>query len=89
MALSVAVLATGILIGAGYLIVAHLFDPCSRGWWDFSTTVGDTELCSVQGEIAQRFHLLLHAFLGVMSASVAAIVYRRARLFGWWPPGKI
>lgn len=81
-----AVLATGLLIGVGFLAGGHLFDPCDRGWWKFSTTIGGTPLCSTRGDIAQRFHLLLHALLGVSTALIAVFVYRRRGLFQWWPP---
>ena len=83
---SVAVFATGLLISTGFLEVGHLLDPCARGWWDDSSTVGDEPLCSIQGEIAVRFHLLLHGASGLLAATVAAVIYRRARLFEWWPP---
>jgi hypothetical protein len=46
----------------------------------------DHRLCSTRGDIFERFHLLLHATLGVLAACIAAFVYRRRRLFGWWPP---
>jgi hypothetical protein len=83
---AVAVFATGPLIGTGFLDAAHLLDPCARGWWDFSTTVGDTRVCSAQGEIAVRFHLLLHGAFGVLAAAAAAVIYKRTNLFSWWPP---
>jgi hypothetical protein len=53
-------------------------DPCVRGWWDYYD--GDTSLCHSRGDIAQRFHLLLHATFGVLSAGIAAVIYRRADL---------
>jgi hypothetical protein len=77
---------TGLLIGTGYLLLSHLVDPCARGWWDSSTSFGDTAACAGAGDIAERFHLLLHAVFGVISAGVAALIYRHRRLFGWWPP---
>ncbi len=83
--IAVAVLATGFLIGTVYLMVAHLADPCDRNWWDSATTVGDTPLCSPFGDIAERFHLLLHATFGALAASAAALIYRRKSLFDWWP----
>jgi len=83
---SVGVFATGLLISTGFLEVGHLVDPCARGWWDFSTTVGDERLCSTQGEISVRFHLLLHGASGALAAVVATVIYRRASLFEWWPP---
>jgi hypothetical protein len=86
---AMAVLVTGLLIGVGFLEGGHLVDPCARGWWDFSNTVGDTRLCSTRGDIDERFHLLLHASIGVLAASIAAFVYRRRSLFGWWPPEAI
>lgn len=81
-----AVFATGLLISTGFLELGHVLDPCERGWWDLSTSVGDERVCSVQGEIAVRFHLLLHGASGALAATVAAITYRRANLFAWWPP---
>jgi len=82
---AVAVFFTGLLIGVGYLVAAHIADPCVRGWWDSVTAIGDTSLCDSHGEIAQRFHLLLHATFGVLSAGIAAVIYRGAGLFVWWP----
>ena len=82
----VAVFATGILVATGFLEVGHLLDPCARGWWGRTTTVGGAPLCSAQGEIALRFHLLLHGGSGVLAAGVAVAIHRRARLFEWWPP---
>jgi hypothetical protein len=84
--LSVAVFATGLLISTVFLDVAHLADPCARGWWDFTTTMGDTRLCAPQGDINVRFHLLLHGAFGLFAAVVAAVIYRRKNLFNWWPP---
>jgi hypothetical protein len=78
---AVGVFATGLLVGTGYLTGGHLVDPCDRGWWGFSTDLGDTRLCSSNGDIAIRFHLLLHATLGVVSALVAVVIYRRRNLF--------
>lgn len=83
---STAVFATGLLISTGFLEIGHVLDPCARGWWDFSTTVGDERLCSTQGEIAVRFHLLLHGASGALAATIAAVIYKRTNLFGWWPP---
>ncbi len=82
---AVVVFATGLLIGTVYLVGAHLADPCDRGWWDFETRIGGARLCSSQGDIAQRFHLLLHGIAGVLAATVAAILYQRARLIDWRP----
>jgi hypothetical protein len=84
--LAAGVFATGLVVGTGYLTGGHLIDPCDRGWWGFSTDLGGTKLCSSNGDIAVRFHLLLHATLGVVSALVAVVIYRRRNLFGWWPP---
>lgn len=81
---AVIVFATGLLIGTVYLVGAHLADPCDRGWWDFDTKVGGARLCSSQGEIAQRFHLLLHGIAGVLAAAVAATLFRRTHLISWW-----
>ena len=83
---AVAVFATGPLVSTGFLDVAHLLDPCVRGWWDLSTTVGESRLCSVQGEIDVRFHLVLHGAFGVLAAAVAAVIYKRTGLINWWPP---
>lgn len=83
---SVAVFATGPLISTGFLDAGHLLDPCARGWWDLLSTVGDAPLCSVQGEIAIRFHLLLHGAFGALAAAVAAVIYKRTGLIDWWPP---
>jgi hypothetical protein len=82
----VAAFATGLLISTGFLEVGHLLDPCERGWWDFATKVGDERLCSPEGEIAVRFHHLLHGASGALAATVAAVIYRRLNLFDWWPP---
>lgn len=82
----VAVFATGLIISTVFLDVAHLADPCARDWWDFSTAVGDTRVCSARGEIAVRFHLLLHGAFGLLAAGAAAFIYRRRKLFNWWPP---
>ncbi len=79
-AASVAVFATGFLVGVGFLEGGHLLDPCVRGWWDFGTKVGDARLCL--DDIAVRFHLLLHATTGVTSASVAVLIYRRKTFLG-------
>jgi hypothetical protein len=87
--LAIGVGITGLLIGVGYLFVGHLVDPCDRGWWDSSTRFGDTAACAGRGDIAEQYHLLLHAILGVISAGVAALVYRHWRLFGWWRPEAI
>lgn len=87
--LAIGVGITGLLIGVGYLFVGHLVDPCDRGWWDSSTRFGDTAACAGRGDIAEQYHLLLHAILGVISAGVAALVYRHWRLFGWWRPEEI
>ena len=87
-----AVFATGLLIGIGYLIGGHLVDPCDRGWSDARSRVGDQPLCERFGlelNVHTRFHLLLHASLGVLSSAVAALLYRRTRLFGWWPPERV
>lgn len=88
-AVSVAVFATGLLVSIGYFFGGHLLDPCARGWLVFGDTVGDAFLCSSRtiasfsepvtasgGDIATRFHLLLHATTGVLSASVAVWIYR-------------
>ncbi|MDH5521405.1 MAG: hypothetical protein OEZ14_12830 [Acidimicrobiia bacterium] len=83
---AVGVFATGLIISTVFLDVAHLVDPCARNWWDFSTTVGDTRMCSPQGEVAVRFHLLLHGAFGALAAGMAAVIYRRKNLFDWWPP---
>ena len=80
------VFATGILVGVGFLNVAHLADPCVRGWFDAASTFDNSSLCG-GGDIAQRFHLLLHGAFGALSAGVAAVIYRRRSLFAWWPPG--
>lgn len=82
---AVIVFATGLSIGTVYLVGAHLADPCDRGWWDFETKIAGARLCSGQGEIAQRFHLLLHGIAGVLAATVAAILFRRTHLISWWP----
>jgi hypothetical protein len=42
-------------------------------------------LCSSQGEIAQRFHLLLHGIAGVVAAAIAATLFHRTRLIDWSP----
>lgn len=89
---AVAVFASGLLIGTGYLIGGHLVDPCDRGWWDASSRIGDQTLCErFGGELAvhTRFHLLLHATLGVVSAAATVVLYRRTRLIGWWPPERV
>jgi hypothetical protein len=83
--LPTAVFATGLIISTGFLDLAHLADPCVRGWWVFSTTVGDTRMCSASGEIAIRFHLVLHGTFGVLAAGAATVIYRRRYLFEWWP----
>jgi hypothetical protein len=83
--LPAAVFATGLIISTGFLDLAHLADPCARDWWDFSTTVGDTRMCSPNGDIAVRFHLLLHGTFGVLTAAAATAIYRRRNLFEWWP----
>ena len=80
---AVVVFGTGLLIGTAYLVGAHLADPCDRGWWDFDSELGGARLCSSEGEIAQRFHLLLHGTTGVLAAAVAATLFRRTRLIGW------
>jgi hypothetical protein len=80
-----AVFATGLIISTGFLDLAHLADPCVRGWWDFSTNVGDTRMCSASGEIADRFHLVIHGTFGVLAAGAATAIYRRRNLFEWWP----
>lgn len=82
---AVGVFATGLIISTGFLDLAHLADPCARDWWDFSTTVGDTRMCSPNGDIAVRFHLLLHGTFGVLTAAAATAIYRRRNLFEWWP----
>ena len=82
--LAVAIFFTGILVGVGYLTVAHLFDPCDRGWWDSSSSVGSVSLCSPRGDISLRFHLLLHGTFGVISAAAAVWVYRRMNLLNRW-----
>jgi hypothetical protein len=82
--LAVAVFATGLIVSTAFLDLAHLADPCARGWWGFSATIGDTRLCSPHGEIAVRFHLL-HGAFGVLAAGVAAVIYRRGYLLEWWP----
>lgn len=90
--IAVAVFATGLLIGTGYLIGGHLVDPCDRGWWDARNRIGDQPLCERFGfelGIHTRFHLLLHATLGVPSAAIAALLYRRTKLIGWWPPERV
>ena len=91
--IAVAVFATGLLIGTGYLIGGHLVDPCDRGWWDAGSRVGDQPLCERFGQLGlavnTRFHLLLHATLGVLSSGVAVLLYRRTRLIGWWPPERV
>ncbi len=81
-AVSVAVFATGLLVGVGFLVGGHLLDPCDRGWLAFGDKVGDALLCSRRGDIATRFHLLLHAAPGVMSAGVAVWIYRRKNRLG-------
>lgn len=94
-AISVAVFATGLLEGGGFLVGGHLVDPCARGLLVFGDKVGDAFLCSSRtiasfsepatasgGDIAQRFHLLLHATTGVMSAGIAVFTYRRMNLLG-------
>ena len=94
-AVSVAVFATGLLVGVGFLMGGHLLDPCARGWLDFGDRLGDALLCNSRsiapfsapstasgGDIATRFHLLLHATTGVVSASVAVFIYRRKNLLG-------
>jgi hypothetical protein len=89
---AVAVFATGLLIGVGYLIGGHLMDPCDRGWWDARSRIGDQPLCERFGlelSVHTRFHLLLHATLGVLSCAVAVVLYRRTRLIGWWPPERV
>ncbi len=78
---AVGVFATGLIISTVFLDVAHLVDPCARNWWDFSTTVGDTRMCSPQGEVAVRFHLLLHGAFGALAAGTAAVIYQRKNLF--------
>lgn len=83
---AVGVFATGLIISTVFLDVAHLADPCARNWWDFSTKVGNARMCSPQGDIAVRFHLLLHGAFGVLAAGTAAVIYRRKNLFDWWPP---
>ena len=87
--LAVAVFATGLLVGTGFLIGGHLADPCANGWWDTATRVGNTRLCHYpRGDIAERFHLLLHGTFGVLSAGAAAFIYRRKNLFTWrFPAG--
>lgn len=83
------VMVTGLLIGVGYLIVAHLVDPCVNGWWDANSQIGSQPLCERFGSELNshtRFHLLLHAIVGVLSAWVAALIYRWRKLFAWWPP---
>ncbi len=83
---AVAVFATGLLVGTGFLIGGHLADPCANGWWDTATRVGNTRLCHYpRGDIAERFHLLLHGSTGVLTAGIAAVIYRRANLIVWWP----
>jgi hypothetical protein len=84
--LAVGIFATGLLVATAYLEGGHLVDPCARGWWSFSTELGGTRLCSSNGDIAVRFHLLLHATVGVVAALVAVVIYRRRNLFGWWRP---
>ena len=84
--IAVGVFATGLLVGIGYLEGGHLVDSCARGWWDSLTQVRGTRPCSSRGDIAVRFHLLLHAILGVVSAGMALVIYRRRNMFGWWPP---
>lgn len=79
-AVSIAVFATGLLVGVGYLVGGHLLDPCVRGWWGFGDKVGEALLCDSSGDIALRFHLLLHATTGVLSAGVAVLIYRRKNL---------
>ena len=81
-----AVFATGLLVGTGFLTGGHLADPCDRGWWDGASAIGDAPLCDSLGDIALRFHLLLHGIFGVLSAGAAAFIYRRKNLFVWWPP---
>jgi len=82
--LAVAVFLTGFLIGGGFLTLAHLLDPCDRGWWDYFTTIGDTRLCRADGAIADRFHLVHHAIFGVTSAAIAVFIYRRRNLIDRW-----
>ena len=87
--IALAVLATGLLIGFGYLTGGHLVDPCDRGWWGPDSRIGSQPLCERFGaglSINTRFHLLLHATLGVLSAVVAAVLYLRTSLVAWWPP---
>jgi hypothetical protein len=83
---AVAVFVTGLIISTVFLDIAHIVDPCARNWWDFSTTLGDTRVCSGQGDVAVRFHLVLHGAFGALAAGTAAVIYRRKNLFEWWPP---
>ena len=86
--LAIAVFFTGLLIGVGYLYLAHLGDPCDRGWWNASSTIGTTRLCAPRGDIADRYHLLLHGLFGVVSAGIAVFIYRRKGLLERWRPGQ-
>lgn len=53
------------LIGFGYILIAHSFDPCIRGVWTSHSRLGDDiRLCERFGNelnIHTRFHLIWHA----------------------------
>jgi len=52
------------VVAIGYSEVAHVVDPCVRGWWDGQSRVGSQPLCERFGSELNwntRFHLLAHA----------------------------
>lgn len=52
------------VVAIGYSEVAHIADPCVRGWWDEQSKLGSQPLCErFEAELNwnTRFHLLAHA----------------------------
>ncbi len=70
------------IVAIGYFVVGHAVDPCSNGWWDTRSRIGDQPLCERFGRelnVHTRFHLLAHA----APASVLLAIYLGAiRRFG-------
>jgi hypothetical protein len=72
-----------LLIGAGFIGIAHAVDPCLRGVWTLGSYLGSIPLCELfwpEINIHTRFHLLLHA----APAAVLVVLYWAA-LKRWHP----
>lgn len=53
-----------LMISFGFLVIAHVLDPCLSGIWTSRSHLGDIPLCERFGfelNIHTRFHLLWHA----------------------------